>query len=116
MKLVCHYENTSTSFIHFPGPCFKGARIIMACRDVERAEDARTDILEDTGNENIIIRKLDLSDKKSIRAFAQLINKGRQVTLNIETHEAYKWIASANRFLEKIFGGKDYLVRVGKVS
>ncbi|XP_015245194.1 PREDICTED: retinol dehydrogenase 12-like [Cyprinodon variegatus] len=56
----------------------RGARIIMACRDVERAEDARTDILEETGNENIIIRKLDLSDKKSIRAFAQLINKEEQ--------------------------------------
>ncbi|XP_027860890.1 retinol dehydrogenase 12-like [Xiphophorus couchianus] len=53
----------------------RGARIVMACRDMERAEEARTDILEDTGNENIIIRKLDLSDTKSIRAFAQIINK-----------------------------------------
>uniref|UniRef100_A0A3B3YWL1 Uncharacterized protein n=2 Tax=Poecilia mexicana TaxID=48701 RepID=A0A3B3YWL1_9TELE len=53
----------------------RGARIIMACRDVERAEEARSDILEDTGNENILIRKLDLSDTKSIRAFAQVINK-----------------------------------------
>ncbi|MEQ2162792.1 hypothetical protein GOODEAATRI_023461, partial [Goodea atripinnis] len=51
------------------------AHIIMACRDVERAEEARADILEDTGNENIVIRKLDLSDTKSIRAFCQLINK-----------------------------------------
>lgn len=57
--------------------CFSGARIVMACRDLERAEEARTDILEDTGNENVVIRKLDLSDTKSIRAFAELINKGR---------------------------------------
>ncbi|XP_016524867.1 retinol dehydrogenase 12 isoform X2 [Poecilia formosa] len=56
-------------------PHLTGARIIMACRDVERAEEARSDILEDTGNENILIRKLDLSDTKSIRAFAQVINK-----------------------------------------
>lgn len=55
---------------------FSGARIIMACRDLERAEEARADILEDTGNENVVIRKLDLSDTKSIRAFAELINKG----------------------------------------
>lgn len=48
----------------------------MACRDLERAEEARTDILEDTGNENVIIRKLDLSDTKSIRAFAELVIKG----------------------------------------
>ncbi|XP_037549857.1 retinol dehydrogenase 12 [Nematolebias whitei] len=53
----------------------RGARIIMACRDLERAEEARDDILEDTGNENVVIRKLDLSDTKSIRAFADLINR-----------------------------------------
>lgn len=55
---------------------FAGARIIMACRDLERAEEARADILEDTGNENVVIRKLDLSDTKSIRGFAELISKG----------------------------------------
>lgn len=49
---------------------------MMACRDLERAEEARTDILEDTGNENVVIRKLDLSDTKSIKAFAELVNKG----------------------------------------
>ncbi|XP_044196412.1 retinol dehydrogenase 12 [Thunnus albacares] len=53
----------------------RGARIIMACRDLERAEEARSDILEDTGNENVVIRKLDLSDTRSIRAFAEIINK-----------------------------------------
>ena len=48
----------------------------MACRDLERAEEARTDILEDTGNENVVIRKLDLSDTKSIKAFTELVIKG----------------------------------------
>lgn len=51
----------------------------MACRDLERAEEARDDILEDTGNENVVIRKLDLSDTKSIRAFADVINRGKQL-------------------------------------
>ncbi|XP_061613643.1 retinol dehydrogenase 12 isoform X3 [Phyllopteryx taeniolatus] len=54
----------------------RGARIIMACRDLERAKEARSEILEDTGNENVVVRKLDLSDCRSIRAFAELINKG----------------------------------------
>lgn len=49
----------------------------MACRDLERAEEARTEILEDTGNENVVIRKLDLSDTQSIRAFAEVVNRGR---------------------------------------
>lgn len=54
-----------------------GARIIMACRDMEKAEGARKEITEDCGNENIVVHKLDLSDTKSIREFAELVNKGR---------------------------------------
>lgn len=61
--------------------CVSGARIVMACRDLERAEEARTDILEDTGNENVVIRKLDLSDTKSIKAFAELVTKGLLIRL-----------------------------------
>ncbi|KAM9774670.1 retinol dehydrogenase 12 [Syngnathus typhle] len=53
----------------------RGARIIMACRDLERAEEARTEIVENTGNENVVVKKLDLSDSRSIRAFAEVINK-----------------------------------------
>jgi len=64
------------------GPRSLGARIIMACRDLERAEEARTEILEDTGNENVVIRKLDLSDTKSIKAFAEVINRGGLLVIN----------------------------------
>ncbi|XP_051969284.1 retinol dehydrogenase 12-like isoform X1 [Xyrauchen texanus] len=53
----------------------RGARVIMACRDLEKAEEARKELMEDSGNQNIVINKLDLSDTKSIRAFAELINK-----------------------------------------
>ncbi|KAK7118289.1 hypothetical protein R3I94_021952 [Phoxinus phoxinus] len=53
----------------------RGARVIMACRDLEKAESARGELMEDSGNQNIVVKKLDLSDTKSIRAFAELINK-----------------------------------------
>ncbi|XP_056594659.1 retinol dehydrogenase 12 [Triplophysa dalaica] len=53
----------------------RGARVIMACRDVEKAEAARKELMEDSGNQNVVANKLDLSDTKSIRAFAELINK-----------------------------------------
>ncbi|XP_062377522.1 retinol dehydrogenase 12 [Sardina pilchardus] len=53
----------------------RGARIIMACRDLERGEEAREDIMEDSGNQNVVLKKLDLSSTKSIRDFAELINK-----------------------------------------
>ncbi|MGH0123260.1 UNVERIFIED_CONTAM: hypothetical protein FKN15_011479 [Acipenser sinensis] len=54
----------------------RGARIIMACRDMEKAEGAQKEIIAESGNENIIVKKLDLSDTKSIREFAEQINKG----------------------------------------
>ncbi|XP_050954369.1 retinol dehydrogenase 12 [Labeo rohita] len=53
----------------------RGARVIMACRDLEKAEEARKELMEDSGNQNIVANKLDLSDTKSIRAFAELINR-----------------------------------------
>lgn len=49
----------------------------MACRDIEKAERAQKEIMEESGNQNIVIRKLDLSDTKSIREFAEVINNGK---------------------------------------
>ncbi|GLD54576.1 retinol dehydrogenase 12-like protein [Lates japonicus] len=54
----------------------RGAKIIIACRDMEKAEAAVKDIKESSGNENVLCMKLDLSDSKSIREFAEAINKG----------------------------------------
>lgn len=53
-----------------------GAKVIMACRDMERAQAAVKDVIESSGNENIVCMKLDLADSKSIREFAESINKG----------------------------------------
>ncbi|XP_062849160.1 retinol dehydrogenase 12 [Trichomycterus rosablanca] len=53
----------------------RGARIIMACRDISKAEAVQNYIIAESGNQNIVIRKLDLADTKSIRAFAEVINK-----------------------------------------
>uniref|UniRef100_A0AAY4ACA6 Uncharacterized protein n=1 Tax=Denticeps clupeoides TaxID=299321 RepID=A0AAY4ACA6_9TELE len=56
----------------------------MACRDVGKAEAAMKDIVEESGNQNVVVRKLDLSDTKSIREFAEAINKEeRQVNILI---------------------------------
>ncbi|KAG7488558.1 hypothetical protein MATL_G00036110 [Megalops atlanticus] len=62
----------------------RGARVIMACRDVAKAETAKKEIIEDSGNQNIIVHKLDLSDTRSIKEFAELINnEERQVNILI---------------------------------
>ncbi|KAJ8733851.1 hypothetical protein PYW07_014402 [Mythimna separata] len=55
----------------------RGAKVIMACRSIEKAEAAKTDIeklckdLPDTGN--IVLAKCDLTSLKSVRELAQNI-------------------------------------------
>ncbi|XP_063063035.1 retinol dehydrogenase 12, like isoform X2 [Engraulis encrasicolus] len=65
----------------------RGARIIMACRDMEKANAALKDVTEASGSQNIVVKKLDLSDTKSIREFAELINK-EESQLNILINNA----------------------------
>ncbi|XP_054017588.1 retinol dehydrogenase 12-like isoform X1 [Dryobates pubescens] len=49
----------------------RGARVIIACRDIVKAEAAASEIRADTGNQEVIVKKLDLADTKSIREFAE---------------------------------------------
>ncbi|XP_071751616.1 retinol dehydrogenase 12, like [Centroberyx gerrardi] len=65
----------------------RGAKIIMACRDMEKAQVAVKEIIEGSGNENVTCMKLDLSDTKSIREFAEVINK-EETKLNILINNA----------------------------
>ncbi|XP_076014161.1 retinol dehydrogenase 12, like [Genypterus blacodes] len=65
----------------------RGSRIIMACRDMEKAQTALKEVIELSGNENIVCMKLDLSDTKSIKEFAEAINKGEE-KLNILINNA----------------------------
>ncbi|XP_060618423.2 retinol dehydrogenase 12-like [Anolis sagrei] len=49
----------------------RGARVILACRDMVKAEAAASEIRTKTGNQQVIAKKLDLADTKSIREFAK---------------------------------------------
>lgn len=51
----------------------RGARIIMACRNMETAAKARDEIVAESKNPNIIIRHVDMSSLASVRAFANEI-------------------------------------------
>lgn len=53
--------------------------MIIACRDMEKANAAVKDIIASSGNEHVVCMKLDLSDSKSIREFAEAINKGKMI-------------------------------------
>ncbi|XP_059548655.1 retinol dehydrogenase 11 isoform X2 [Myotis daubentonii] len=49
----------------------RGARVYIACRDVQKGELVAKEIQTMTGNQQVFVRKLDLADTKSIRAFAE---------------------------------------------
>ncbi|KAA0704721.1 Retinol dehydrogenase 12 [Triplophysa tibetana] len=52
----------------------RGARIIMACRDMEKSNIALKEVVESSGNQNVFASRLDLADTKSIREFAEKVN------------------------------------------
>ena len=51
----------------------RGARVILACRSVERGEKAAVEVRERSGNENVVFRQLDLSSLASVRQFSAKI-------------------------------------------
>jgi NAD(P)-dependent dehydrogenase (short-subunit alcohol dehydrogenase family) len=65
----------------------RGARVIMACRTLETANKARDEIIKETKNDKVIVKKLDLSSQKSVREFAADINKTEQ-KIDVLIHNA----------------------------
>ncbi|CAH0717763.1 unnamed protein product, partial [Brenthis ino] len=53
----------------------RGARVIIASRDVKKSEKVVTDIKAATGNTNVEFRQLNLASKDSIKKFAEEFNK-----------------------------------------
>ncbi|XP_070577918.1 retinol dehydrogenase 11-like [Ptychodera flava] len=53
----------------------RGARVILACRDLEKANQAAAEVKKTSGNQNVIVKKLDLASLASVREFAADINK-----------------------------------------
>lgn len=47
----------------------RGATVYMACRDMNKCDQARLQIIEKTGNTKVYARKLDLASFESIRDF-----------------------------------------------
>ncbi|XP_046848278.1 retinol dehydrogenase 13-like [Xenia sp. Carnegie-2017] len=49
----------------------RGARVILACRNLQKANKAMSDIIEKTGNKNIVAKRFDLASLASVREFAK---------------------------------------------
>uniref|UniRef100_A0A1B0BJB4 Retinol dehydrogenase 14 n=1 Tax=Glossina palpalis gambiensis TaxID=67801 RepID=A0A1B0BJB4_9MUSC len=65
----------------------RGAKIIMACRNLETANAVRDEIIKESGNDNVVVRKLDLGSQKSIREFAAEILRNEQ-KIDVLIHNA----------------------------
>ncbi|KAF2899646.1 hypothetical protein ILUMI_06528 [Ignelater luminosus] len=53
----------------------RGARVILACRNKEKAEKAKHKIIEQTGNSNVTIGVVDFASLASVRAFVRQIKE-----------------------------------------
>ncbi|XP_069118905.1 retinol dehydrogenase 13-like [Argopecten irradians] len=53
----------------------RGARIIMACRDLDKAHIASEIVKKFSGNSDVSVERLDLALRDSVRKFADKVNK-----------------------------------------
>ncbi|XP_029171412.1 retinol dehydrogenase 14 [Nylanderia fulva] len=75
----------------------RGARVIMACRNTDAANQLKDEFVKESNNNNIAIRKLDLSSLQSVREFAQQINQ-EESRLDVLIHNA----GTAETFRKKV--------------
>lgn len=52
----------------------RGARVILACRDQNKADEARKKIVTATDNNNVVVEIVDMCSFESVRKFASKIN------------------------------------------
>lgn len=50
--------------------CVTGARVILACKDLVRGREAAEEVRKMSGNENVIVKKLDLASLRSVEQLA----------------------------------------------
>jgi len=84
----------------------RGAKVVLACRDVAKAEAARDDIARTTGRSDVEVMGLDLGDKANIRAFAKKF-RATHDRLDVLVNNAGLWPTSRGTTkdgLETTFG------------
>jgi len=67
--------NTGIGYHMVKALASKGANVIMACRSLDKANTARTEILKAVPEASIVVEELDLADLENIESFGQRITK-----------------------------------------
>ena len=75
---------------------FRGARVIMACRDTKKAEMAAKEIIKLTNNKNVEVEYLDLSDLDTVRSFAKKMNDTLDRLDILVNNAGKKWLKFIN--------------------
>ena len=82
----------------------RGARVILACRDLKKAEQAAEEIRKKTGNGNVIVESLDLASLESVRKFAAKINaQEEQLNILINNAGLFLYTKYFNKILSTIY-------------
>lgn len=66
-------SNTGTGYHIAHGLASKGAEVIMACRNIKKAEFAKKTIMKDFPNSKISVEYLDLADLETVTNFVKII-------------------------------------------
>lgn len=88
----------------------QGAEVVMACRNMDKAEKARSEILSQVPEGNIVAMKLDVSDLSSVKSFGQqfasrytrldiLVNNAGIVAVPLTRNEAGHELQLATNYL-----------------
>jgi NAD(P)-dependent dehydrogenase (short-subunit alcohol dehydrogenase family) len=67
-----------------------GAKVYMACRSLDSANQVRDEIINETGNQNVFVRHLDLASVDSIISFAEQFKK-KESKLDVLINNAGLW-------------------------
>lgn len=70
-----------------------GAKVYMACRSLDSANQAKVEIIKETGNNNVFVRHLDLASVDSIISFAEQFKK-EESKLDVLINNAGIWTKS----------------------
>ena len=92
----------------------RGAKVIICCRNAEKATEAAKDIREESGSNNIDIASLDLASLKSVKECAQsllekedkidyLINNAGLICPRKETEDGLEMMMGTNHFGHFLF-------------
>lgn len=57
------------------GLAARGAKVVLGCRNRYKGESAVKDIVQSTGNSQVIFRQLDLQDLQSVKNFAETVSR-----------------------------------------